>query len=183
MPDEGSHPRIVSGVFTRWPSAHLARARLSAFSRQRCCRRAHSPPSRGSSARLPSVYKASAKANFNSVLYRIAVPENRADLQSKVIELAVVQIKSNNPQAGPPIFCLAGGPGGSSIELVPKVSSSIASCLNWATSSASTSAASANRRRPWCFQTLSTQFPTNRQGIPKRCCPSFDRHTKWPSRG
>ncbi len=42
------------------------------------------------------------------------VPENRSDPDSNVISLSVMRVKSLNPDAGPPIFILAGGPGGSS---------------------------------------------------------------------
>ncbi len=65
-----------------------------------------------------SVHRASSKKQYDTVSYRIAVPENRSDPQSKTIELAVLHVKSPNPQAGPPMFCLAGGPGGSSIAMV-----------------------------------------------------------------
>lgn len=58
---------------------------------------------------------------YDSTRYRIEVPENRSDPESRDIELAVLQVKSNNPDAGPPIFCLAGGPGGSSIALVKQL--------------------------------------------------------------
>lgn len=65
-----------------------------------------------------SIIKAPRGARYDSVLYRIEVPENRSNPKSDLIQLAVLQIKSPNPNAGAPIFCLAGGPGGSSIQMV-----------------------------------------------------------------
>jgi len=51
------------------------------------------------------------QAEFGS----FTVPENRSDPQSNIISLGIMRVKSLNPDAGPPIFILAGGPGGSSI--------------------------------------------------------------------
>ena len=48
----------------------------------------------------------------------LAVPENRADPQSREIELAFVRVASPLENPGPPVFFLAGGPGGPSIEAV-----------------------------------------------------------------
>jgi len=53
---------------------------------------------------------------FKAELGTFTVPENRSDPNSNVITLAVMRVKSLNPNAGPPIFILAGGPGGSSIN-------------------------------------------------------------------
>jgi len=44
------------------------------------------------------------------------VPENRANPDSNVIKLGIMRVKSTSDNPGPPIFILAGGPGGSSIE-------------------------------------------------------------------
>ena len=43
------------------------------------------------------------------------VPENRADPNSNIIKLGIMRVKSTSDNPGPPIFFLAGGPGGSSI--------------------------------------------------------------------
>lgn len=50
-------------------------------------------------------------AEFGTLL----VPENRADPQTNLIELAFVRFKSTAQTPGPPIVYLAGGPGGSGI--------------------------------------------------------------------
>ncbi len=52
---------------------------------------------------------------FTADVGTFTVPENRADPHSNIITLSVMRVKSLNPDAGPPIFILAGGPGGSSI--------------------------------------------------------------------
>ncbi|WP_412060854.1 alpha/beta fold hydrolase [Rubrivirga sp. IMCC45206] len=44
---------------------------------------------------------------------RFSVPENRARPDGRTIELAFVRFASTNPNPGPPIVYLAGGPGGS----------------------------------------------------------------------
>ncbi len=64
-----------------------------------------------------STTKVSGRGECEAVLYRIEVPENRSNPESNLIQLAVRQVKSPNPDAGAPIFCLAGGPGGSSIQM------------------------------------------------------------------
>jgi pimeloyl-ACP methyl ester carboxylesterase len=46
----------------------------------------------------------------------LSVPENRSKPGSRMIELAVVRLKSKSPNPGPPIFYLPGGPGGSAIN-------------------------------------------------------------------
>ncbi|MEM6797858.1 MAG: alpha/beta fold hydrolase, partial [Acidobacteriota bacterium] len=46
----------------------------------------------------------------------IEVPENRARPGSKSLEIAFVRFRTTHPDPGPPIFFLAGGPGGSGIE-------------------------------------------------------------------
>ena len=50
-----------------------------------------------------------------------AVPENRAKPGSRTIELAVLRVRSPRKQPGLPVFVLAGGPGGSSIDLVTRL--------------------------------------------------------------
>lgn len=47
---------------------------------------------------------------------KLRVPENRSKPSSKLIELTVVRLKSRAEKPGPPIFYLAGGPGGSAIS-------------------------------------------------------------------
>lgn len=51
---------------------------------------------------------------------RVEVPENRADPASRSISVAYVRIETPLEGAGPPVFFLAGGPGGSSIEAVER---------------------------------------------------------------
>ena len=46
---------------------------------------------------------------------RFMVPENRDDPNSRKIELGFVRFRSTNPNPGPPIVYLAGGPGGSGV--------------------------------------------------------------------
>jgi pimeloyl-ACP methyl ester carboxylesterase len=46
----------------------------------------------------------------------LRVPENRKKPGNRMIELAVVRLKSKSPNPGPPIFYLPGGPGGSAIN-------------------------------------------------------------------
>ncbi|MCI0416484.1 alpha/beta hydrolase [bacterium] len=47
---------------------------------------------------------------------KLRVPENRSRPGSRMIELAVVRLKSDSPNSGPPIVYLPGGPGGSAIN-------------------------------------------------------------------
>lgn len=49
-------------------------------------------------------------------LGRIRVPENRRSGGAGSLEIAFVRFKTSHPNPGPPIFFLAGGPGGSGIE-------------------------------------------------------------------
>lgn len=51
-------------------------------------------------------------------LDRLEVPENRRVAGSRTISLAFLRIRSAAAEPGPPVFVLAGGPGGSAIELV-----------------------------------------------------------------
>lgn len=53
-------------------------------------------------------------------LGRLKVSENRSKTDSKTISLAFLRIPSPLPQPGPPVFMLAGGPGGSSIEMAKR---------------------------------------------------------------
>jgi pimeloyl-ACP methyl ester carboxylesterase len=47
----------------------------------------------------------------------IVVPENRSRPNGRTIRLAVVRYRTTHPDPGPPIVYLAGGPGGSGVEL------------------------------------------------------------------
>ncbi len=51
-------------------------------------------------------------------LFHLEVPENRRAEKSRAITLAVLRVRSPLEDPGPPVFFLAGGPGGSSIEAV-----------------------------------------------------------------
>jgi pimeloyl-ACP methyl ester carboxylesterase len=53
-------------------------------------------------------------------LGRLRVPENRSVSRGATIELAFVRYRTSNPHPSPPIFFLAGGPGGSGVELCGK---------------------------------------------------------------
>ena len=48
---------------------------------------------------------------------RFSVPERHSGPHGRKITLAFLRLKSTSPQPGPPIFYLAGGPGGSGISL------------------------------------------------------------------
>ncbi|MBD3160524.1 MAG: alpha/beta fold hydrolase, partial [Candidatus Eisenbacteria bacterium] len=50
-------------------------------------------------------------------LGRIHVPENRNDPSGRTIEIAFVRYRTDHPDPGPPIFFLAGGPGGAGTAL------------------------------------------------------------------
>ncbi|MEZ4652190.1 MAG: alpha/beta fold hydrolase [Candidatus Eisenbacteria bacterium] len=54
-------------------------------------------------------------------LGRLTVPENREAPSDRRIELAFVRYRTTNPRPAPTIFFLAGGPGGSGVELAGKV--------------------------------------------------------------
>jgi pimeloyl-ACP methyl ester carboxylesterase len=51
----------------------------------------------------------------------IQVPEDHFDTRSESIELAVVRYRTTNPNPGPPIFYLAGGPGASGVTYASRV--------------------------------------------------------------
>ena len=51
-------------------------------------------------------------------LGHLLVPENRSNPNGALVELAFVRYRTTNPNPDPPIFYLAGGPGGSGVELV-----------------------------------------------------------------
>lgn len=57
-------------------------------------------------------------SEVHTELHRLAVPENRADPESRSITLAVLRVRSRLESPGPPVFVLAGGPGGSGIDKV-----------------------------------------------------------------
>lgn len=52
---------------------------------------------------------------------RLTVPERHARPEGPTIELAFVRYRTTNPNPGPPLLFLAGGPGGSGVELVSRV--------------------------------------------------------------
>ena len=49
-------------------------------------------------------------------LGRLRVPENRSVSSGREIELVFVRFRTTHPDPGPPVFFLAGGPGGSGVE-------------------------------------------------------------------
>ena len=59
-------------------------------------------------------------STIKSELWRIAVPENRSKDHSRQIKLAFVRFKSPTPGNRPPVFFLAGGPGGSGITIIQR---------------------------------------------------------------
>ncbi|MEK6643640.1 MAG: alpha/beta hydrolase [Planctomycetota bacterium] len=58
--------------------------------------------------------------SIDADLGRIEVPENRNKKESRKISLAFLRVPSPLKEPGPPVFMLAGGPGGSSIEMVKR---------------------------------------------------------------
>ena len=64
----------------------------------------------------PYVVESNDGEEVQAELGRFLVPENRRSPSGKQIELAFVRFKSTNPDPGPPIVYLAGGPGGSGID-------------------------------------------------------------------
>ncbi len=63
----------------------------------------------------PYVFENAKKEKTDAEFGRVTVPENRRNKSSRMIEIAFVRFKSTNPNPGPPIVYLAGGPGGSGI--------------------------------------------------------------------
>ena len=49
---------------------------------------------------------------------RLLVPEKRSHPEGRIIELALVRLRSTAQVSGPPIVLLAGGPGVSGIDLL-----------------------------------------------------------------
>src|SRR5215831_4071982 len=60
--------------------------------------------------------KAPSGQDIDAELWRLAVPENRQNPASRLIEIAFVRLKSTAKQPGPPLVFLAGGPGSSGID-------------------------------------------------------------------
>jgi hypothetical protein len=60
--------------------------------------------------------KAASGHNIDAELWRLAVPENRQNSASRLIEIAFVRLKSTAKQPGRPLVFLAGGPGSSGID-------------------------------------------------------------------
>lgn len=56
------------------------------------------------------------KQPLEGELGRLRVPEKRGAKDGKAIELAFVRFRTNNPEPGPPLIYLVGGPGPSGIE-------------------------------------------------------------------
>lgn len=61
----------------------------------------------------PYTFHADDGRTVEAELGRFRVPENRRDGGDRTVELAFVRFPSTNPDPGPPIVYLAGGPGGS----------------------------------------------------------------------
>ncbi len=64
------------------------------------------------------VLRARDGTELRAELGRVEVPENRGRADSRTISVAFLRVRSPRPDPGPPVFFLAGGPGGSSIEAV-----------------------------------------------------------------
>ncbi|MBA2502047.1 MAG: alpha/beta fold hydrolase [Pyrinomonadaceae bacterium] len=72
---------------------------------------------RSSAIRIePYVFETEDKQKVDAELGTLAVPENRRNPRSRMIELAFVRFKSTALNPGAPIVYLAGGPGGSGIS-------------------------------------------------------------------
>jgi pimeloyl-ACP methyl ester carboxylesterase len=69
----------------------------------------------GSLKLKPYTFENAKKEKVEAEFGTLFVPENRANPQSNLIELAFVRFKSTSKNPGPPIVYLAGGPGGSGI--------------------------------------------------------------------
>lgn len=65
----------------------------------------------------PHVFQALGGRKLDAELGRLVVPENRTKTDSRSIELVFLRFKSTAERPGPPIIYLAGGPGGSGINL------------------------------------------------------------------
>lgn len=75
------------------------------------------PTSRAEGAKVEVEVIESRDGNkIEAELRRIEVPENRSKKGGRTISLAVLRVKSVVEPSGPPVFLLAGGPGGSAIE-------------------------------------------------------------------
>ena len=64
----------------------------------------------------PYTGRTAQRGQIEGQVARITVPENRDRPDGPKIEIAFVRYRSSNPEAGPPIFYLAGGPGGSGVS-------------------------------------------------------------------
>jgi pimeloyl-ACP methyl ester carboxylesterase len=80
------------------------------------CRAQASITSQASIAWEPFVGVAFDGSPMSGELGRIEVPENRERDTGATIRLAFVRYRTTNPNPGPPIFFLPGGPGASSTE-------------------------------------------------------------------
>lgn len=65
----------------------------------------------------PYVFQTPDGSKLDTELGRLVVPENRTKIHSRSIELVFMRFKSAAERPGPPIVYLAGGPGGSGINL------------------------------------------------------------------
>ena len=64
----------------------------------------------------PYIFESEKGDKVKAEMGTFAVPENRNKSNSKTLQLKFVRFKSTNPNPGPPIVYLAGGPGGSGIR-------------------------------------------------------------------
>ncbi|MGE3180306.1 MAG: alpha/beta fold hydrolase [Phycisphaerae bacterium] len=76
-------------------------------------------------AQTPELEKRTLTARDGSTIEydfgRIEVPENRTKPDSRTISIAFARIHSPLESHGPPVFMIAGGPGGASVEMVTKL--------------------------------------------------------------
>ena len=63
----------------------------------------------------PYTFKLADGTQMDAERGRFLVPEDRGDPSARKIELGFVRFRSTNPNPGPPIVYLAGGPGGSGV--------------------------------------------------------------------
>ena len=61
----------------------------------------------------PYAFEVELKKEIKAEKYQIKVPENRSDVNSRMIPLSFIKLKSRAKNPGYPILYLAGGPGGS----------------------------------------------------------------------
>ncbi len=92
----------------------LANSVLSVLGQQK-------PPTESSMASIAEVLIAEDGSQHELEYGSVVVPENRSRGDSESIQVAYVRLRCNQLSKAPPLFYLAGGPGGSGIEVVKRL--------------------------------------------------------------